>query len=825
MSGSGNSKLGNFPTACDRIQARGSNVERTLTSWNVQSRYLVGCCGYKLNTTVTEQRVPEHPSIHSQVTILTDSALHSVLSRVHMLNPRTKKLLIEGRGKYLTSKGVVLDVLPCKHVYRSSAYTSTVSENIANACDSGIPYTTASRPPTPEPSTSSESPDLSSPPQAPTPVMANIEPPAKQGLISKIHIRTVRPVAMHVKGYTKVDPPKSPAYIALEGYASNQDRAATQPYIAAARGVLARDTPSIQELVSYASPINASHIETAAPLRGILYAYPCHPDAWYMDKFDRQFLRGQDVSSRSERRDYIRPIAARDKLEIKVIAVSLPAFSAHLKNLDPLMSNPANGGIPLDNMDAEWTAVPFSSDLVGQPWLMEYLMTFTTSEVWAGRLSTISTSNYKSADGKPHTVYTTGIPLAHQVYIPGPKKLVLVMLDDNTYSRQSTLTLQDGVTLNIYRGCRITDAGTFADMWVNIANSMYALFTDATYSRSAQNMVNCLQYMESYLCTSMAYPLAVSLAAEIACGVPESPMLHGNNDGSYDDQLSGAWTIGEFSLRVRRPRHTTSNMDEGTIEAVKTRLVRCINRYAHDSLSPLQQFAMSNVEASSVNILVGGEYAGTAVFWKSSKPSKTVDQYQCCTANSIYRLLLGHTFIEKNDTIYSFKMPGGLQNMVTMQGMALSLSLGLTLCKGDVSRKSWSGLGCNESPTSQTPVMRYVQDMCAGIVIPLNTDAHIKQAINGVHTIANEIDLFYGTSPTSNDWGMHICMPYPVFLQWANTFSITMTGEYEATDAVVTAEYEGPHLRVEHSNSHVASWLGVPADTFMDIPSLFVDYQ
>lgn len=78
--------------------------------------------------------------------------------------------------------------------------------------------------------------------------------------------------------------------------------------------MLAWDVSSIQELAAYASSYNASFLDTAPALRGLLYVY---------------------------------------------------AMAAE----DP-------DGIPLGRMDTDWVAVHLSSDMVRQPWLLEYIMSY-----------------------------------------------------------------------------------------------------------------------------------------------------------------------------------------------------------------------------------------------------------------------------------------------------------------------------------------------------------------------------------------------------------------------------------------------------------------
>lgn len=63
------------------------------------------------------------------------------------------------------------------------------------------------------------------------------------------------------------------------------------------------------------------------------------------------------------------------QLTVRVAAVTLPAFSSHLKNLDPGMAAQGANAVSLSGMDTDWLAVPMSSDMVGCPWLLEYILT------------------------------------------------------------------------------------------------------------------------------------------------------------------------------------------------------------------------------------------------------------------------------------------------------------------------------------------------------------------------------------------------------------------------------------------------------------------
>lgn len=99
----------------------------------------------------------------------------------------------------------------------------------------------------------------------------------------------------------------------------------------------------------------------------------------------------------------------------------------------------------------------------------------------------------------------------------------------------------------LYWGARIVaNHLSFDHHWVDIQDELYNLQTDQDYTNSCQNMVLALQYLESNLCVSMAYQLAVSLASEIASNVSESPRLHGDElqiNSSHKNIRASLWKI------------------------------------------------------------------------------------------------------------------------------------------------------------------------------------------------------------------------------------------------------------------------------------------
>lgn len=828
MAGSTSAKLSDVPVMSDHVTARGSNRELTISTWNTQCHHIPTSFGYRNEAAIVVHA--GRPERAPRVSILTDGALSQVVGKINSLNALQHSQMLHGTGRYITTTGLHLRTKPPGHGCRSSTYSDCQATAIAKAFDEGR---SVSEPPmdmvgdsdTGEVRAARAGPSSQQEPNV-CEVGANAAPPAKRNTALVVPIRAVRSVAMQFAGYKPSVPPKSPGMVAMESYASNNDRASTQPYLSVARSALPRDAPSIQELISYAASYNVSHVDTIPALRGILYAYPRHQDLWTVDSFDRRFVRRQDHATRGNVVYRIRQAGEAERVRVRIAAVTLPAFACHLRNLDPGMAAVGEDGVNLQGMDSDWTVVPIDSGMVGQPWLLEYLLIFTSTELWAGRLSVMSQANYLSGENANERGYTTGMPAAHQVHIPGPKKLLLVLTDENTFSQATNLTLPGLGDIEVYRGVRnAPGVAAFAGFWHDIQQHLYGLWTDATYEQSCQNMIRCLQMVESQLCRTMAFHLAVSLAAEIACTLPESPRLHGQGDGQYLDEAGGLWTLGPHNFNARRPRHSSSDLNAGDIAAINIRIRRLLHGFNFGSVSPLQVHALSYTTLANENIIVDGAYVGEATYWQHPVPEHLVEQYQCNVANSVFRVLNVMGLIVKDDYRFTFPTYSGLQNTVTQHAVLLSLSLGLMLAKSDVTRRAWSGLGVNEAPISQTPIRELVKKTCHGLLIPLNIDAHMARTINGHFTINNEIDTYYGINAENEQWGVSICMPYPAFLQWADKDQISLSHNLTHADGVITAELELPHLVIDHHNSHATTWVAGTLDTFSYLPTCFLDYQ
>lgn len=186
---------------------------------------------------------------------------------------------------------------------------------------------------------------------------------------------------------------------------------------------------------------------------------------------------------------------------------------------------------------------------------MEYILCFLDTRAWAGRLCYRTTTQHKGLAENLHNTHFTQIPYGHNVSIPGPHGVMLVLLDENSTSHNSNITLPGGHVVNIYPGSQLLREFALDDYQLDITNTIHGLLNN--FGVSANNMCQALEWMEGNLCCDMAFHIAFSLAAELSASLPESPTLEVNQAPAhrYTDPLSGAWTIGVHNLHADNPRH------------------------------------------------------------------------------------------------------------------------------------------------------------------------------------------------------------------------------------------------------------------------------
>ncbi|CAG4934555.1 unnamed protein product [Colias eurytheme] len=405
--GSTLSGLNELPRANDKVASLDTQFEHNYNSWNIHNRGVLTSFYTKEKTADVQRQRPRKDT----VTILCDGALEQVLRCDPCISTMEKARLQNGT-LFLSSAGDLLDSVPRGASYRSSVYNGDGASNIAALVN--VPRI---RNASPDRDDVSDSTSVST--DSPT-------EPAERSKVKYVPARSVGVSFVSFQAEGPTEPPYSNIANQMAALTSTPEKQATQPLLATARSPLARDLPSMQFLKRYVMGRNASYIDTAPALRGLLYAFPQCQDAFDFDRTTNHFLRREKLNHQPDRESHVHQWPQDQRWVATVIAVTLPAFTNHLEHGDTNLFDLW----PASQVDQEWVAVPVPSGLTDIPWFKEYLLCFLDTQVWAGRLSYRTSTVHTTAGDGEHETHFTQIPHAHNVSIPGPHGLMLVFLDE-----------------------------------------------------------------------------------------------------------------------------------------------------------------------------------------------------------------------------------------------------------------------------------------------------------------------------------------------------------------------------------------------------------
>ncbi|CAG5001343.1 unnamed protein product [Parnassius apollo] len=430
-------------------------------------------------------------------------------------------------------------------------------------------------------------------------------------------------------------------------------------------------------------------------------------------------------------------------------------------------------------MDNTWCVVPVTSDIMTATWLLEYIMCFVDSRVWAGRLSYSTRTHHLGADGRAHPTSFTRIPHCHNVSIPGPAGIMLVLLDESTTASNNHLPILRPAGVNVNPGSPYVQRFDSSNYLVDMTALLHNLLDDSELS--SQRMCWALEWIEANMCTDMAFQLAFSLASELSAGLPESPTLEVAPEPNhrYQHPLNGAWTI----------------------------------------VSPLLQYSQSTARVEHRAIVEDDRVVAYSSHWQSFELEADRPQYQCHTAHSVYRVMLALGLIEKNDYKMELRTVGGLQSMLVLKAAAITLSVALYLTHNDMDRWMWSSL-YSEGTSGVVSAQNKLRTVTLNYVIPLSAHHLMQRASRTGSTVGQDITAYYGLDINRNQWALSIPMPIFAVLQWAAKFDIRVYAEVVGVHGNVKDNYCTMHVEVTPSTRYTMPWYTSTGNTFSRIPRL-----
>lgn len=835
-SGAVASPLSELPKGYDNVRVL-TSPPQTFTTWNIQSHAILVSYGSAPHEAVEQECAAERPC--GVPTILMGEALASAIKIKRDLNLMQIEGLNTGK-RWLTTRGEVVKKLDPRAKFRCATLVGKALEVFKRGPPlperQGEASTSASR--TPEPGTSQSFCDLEN---IETFVLAggssnmdltDVPEPPPTGTPERIPLRVVQPTLVSIQGPGPVTVPKSQAYTGMEAYISERGTS-SQGLVPGTRSVLARDTPSVAYLVSHMEGSNASFIDAAPMLRALLYIFPAHADAWEVDKIDRQFIRGQVDGTRSALTVQVYDIDAALRVQMQLICTTLPAFAEHIKGVDTLLGNPdpaISHGFNIGELDSSWTVVPVDSHTLTQPWLLEYIVAFMSTSHWNGRLNWVWHANYTGNANEVFRGNFTTIPAAHNVYVPGPDKVMLVLLEDSGYAHNRTIQIPNHAgNVNVYFGVRAGAAppANLDNFLVDITNSWHGVLTTQNYTQSAQRMLHALHYMEKNLSTNMAFASAVTLASELANVMPEGPQIRLNPAArNYTDMSYGLWTYGARDTNNRTPRMRSNDVNLGDENQRANRLASMVAAYSYSMLSPCLQYAASSTQVLSRDIIANGVYVGQNVRWANQVPESVQPQYTCHQSHSVYRVLrcLGYTI--KNDYSYNLSSLGGLQNTLANNGVLLTLGLTLAMATNDVSLKVWSGLGGDDIVAAHMSSRNLVSNWTNKMVLQRHPNAFFAHTnIRAGVTVDNAFEAYYGRDSEDAEWATHIPIPMYALAQWAMKCGIELGKDFHTEYGRVTDQVTARYSVFKYGNHPMLALAAGSADILATAPASYQQHM
>lgn len=818
--GSTLSGLKEYPIGEDQIATRDTGIPHHYTSWNFHTRGVITSF-FSLEPEPNIADPTEFPAPNTtQETFLCGAALIQIL-RMDTCLSTTQIARLRSTTAWLSNSGKVVSKLPQGARFRSTAYSNTEALVIANSI--GAPYVA----PTPireDPPTATSSEGDFTHINSSTDTVADDTPvePSERSKVTKIPARSVkiRHVSFQASGPTK--PPMSSLCQQIQTTMAESTKSATQPLLNTVRSPMSRDLASTQMLISYMQTSNGSHIDSAPILRGLCYAAAQFPDMYDFDRITNHFLRREVLTRQSVRtfRVHDRPIANRKAANI--IAVTLPAFTNHLKSHDTLLQN---AGWNISTMDQSWVAIPIPTELYHSTFLSEYILCFLDTAVWAGRLSYSTNTTHTNADNAAQRTRFTQIPHAHNISVPGPSGIMLVLLDENINGANAHIPILRDEGMNVFPGSPYLNRPVdMADYIMDATNLMHDLLNN--YELSASRMCSALEWIETNLSTDMAFQLAFSLAAELMSSLPESPTMTVAAEPAhrYTNPLTGAWTFGVHHFSDETPRHTTSDINAGPLANRSEVYTSRVCGYNWAAVSPLLQYSQSVAQITNEAVLEENQVVAYKSFWTTNTLIEDRPQYQCHTSHSAYRVMACLGLIDKNDYSFEVRNPAGLQSMLVLQGAALTMSLSLYMTNNDFDRWMWSCLH-PDRVVAMSASKNKIRSTLLNHVIPLSANNLMARPSRAGHTIQDDITAYYGVEINRNNWALSVPIPYFAILQWAAKFELPVYADLPGMHGNVTENYTTSYVEITQKDRRVLPWYASTGNTFRRLPRILSQPQ
>lgn len=167
-------------------------------------------------------------------------------------------------------------------------------------------------------------------------------------------------------------------------------------------------------------------------------------------------------------------------------------------------------GFRHSQLDVDWVAVPVTQSMIGQEYMVPYIASFLSSDLWSGTV-TQHTLVSRPAEDTTLTFSEATMPCINNIDVPGCRQVMLVLMDETSQFNSRVVSLKCGtavINLTIWTGRNEMDTRSFGTLWRRFW---------CTENIEKIGMQGCAAYDEivSRLSVGQANHLALSLVSEL----------------------------------------------------------------------------------------------------------------------------------------------------------------------------------------------------------------------------------------------------------------------------------------------------------------------
>lgn len=477
--------------------------------------------------------------------------------------------------------------------------------------------------------------------------------------------------------------------------------------------------------------------------------------------------------------------ADREKMPTgKIIAMPVDAFLVFCAD-QMLAHNSPPAAFDALLIDVDWCAIPVTSQVLNNTFLVEYIMAHLTSSYTYGTINVAY--YYEVIAPEPMEGYLTTMPSANLSHVPGAASAILVLMDVTSISCTQSITV-GGVVVPVYNGSNNRPANPvyIRDIWER-------RYTSANIHSIRSSCFLAWNYIVEKHCALNAAGRAASFVAELAKITRPGLAVEPRQDRlAYDTDipLAGGWYLAPRAEPNPQPLCRGSkylispiSLPPRADDLLREAIQELMEGFNLASYSPL------HLPPSSINETVAlhdGPMA-VALAYNSPQSHTSTVQYNINQASSIKRLSFAAHLIERGEPNYIMGTASGFTGWLYMLSAAQAANTAAFLLLNDIPVRDWAGYVNQWDTFSRThELVTFKKEVFGHKVIHM--DVGLQHELWQIPL--NLISDYYGSiDPYNNrNWGSHSPVPSQMTFQWISKLKLAPTVPTKPDTKVVNHE-------------------------------------